>query len=158
MSEPENLREQLAALVDELEREHCTCGAENNLCQPGTWEFCGIHKRIATLRGAIESECSLRVAAAIEKAAQALGTWLASDNDEPEFIQSAMGVIRSLISEPAAKLLEAHDQEISREAYLRCAAECPDTECEGAYEVFACEVKKVFLEWANESTDGDGHA
>jgi len=39
-------------LIDEIEREHCTCGAELDRDKPATWEHCGIHARCAQLRQA----------------------------------------------------------------------------------------------------------
>lgn len=36
--------------IDEIEREHCTCGAELDRNKPKTWEHCGIHDRCERLR------------------------------------------------------------------------------------------------------------
>jgi hypothetical protein len=54
------VREEMEALVDEIEREHCTCGAELDRYKPSTWGHCGIHKRAKRMRQLIyNAVCSL---------------------------------------------------------------------------------------------------
>lgn len=44
--------EAVKALIDEIEREHCSCGAELDRTKPASWQHCGIHKRCEQLRQA----------------------------------------------------------------------------------------------------------
>lgn len=63
------------AMIDEIEREHCVCGAELDRNKPRTWQHCGIHERCQKLRehfvAALEDrqEAAPEIAEAFEKAA-----------------------------------------------------------------------------------------
>jgi len=38
------------SLIDEIETDHCCCGAGIDRDKPDTWEFCGIHAKAAMLK------------------------------------------------------------------------------------------------------------
>jgi hypothetical protein len=60
--------QQVSSLIDEIEDEHCACGAGTDHRNQDTWEYCGLHARLDKLRAALTAQPQPRGSEALANA------------------------------------------------------------------------------------------